>query len=274
MDLPLITIDLAFRFLHAEADCCLAKMRAMQAVDRNAREVEIARIGGTLLLAIQSRRQNPYYNRVLDFRAEDVERLDEILAWMRAREVRYWLDLLPAPVQSPFSPLLSRLAEAGLHPAFFLNVVYAQPEEGTGPLPEGVTVDLVDLEERGIDFSLAMSGGLGIPEEMVESTRRAAQIEHADPGWRLCLASVEGHPAAMATMFVHEGMASIDAMATRPCYRRRGCQTALLRRCLCDAARAGCEYVVSQTVPSSTSERNMVRAGFHIAYTKALYSEM
>jgi len=272
MSVPPITTDLAFRLLHAEAECCLSKLRALQAVDGNARGVEIARIGGTLLLAIQSRRLNPYYNRVLDLSPEDTDRLDEILDWMRARDVRYWLDLAPALIDAPHNPLLGRLAAAGLHPSFFLNVLFARPVDRPAPLPHGVAVDQINLNERGFDLALVMTEGLDIPEELIDATRRAAQIEHAASGWRIYLAAVDGQPAAYAAMYVHEGMASIDAMATRPCYRRLGCQSALLQRCLRDAAREGCEWVVSQTVPSSTSERNFNRGGFSIAYTKPLYS--
>ena len=51
----------------------------------------------------------------------------------------------------------------------------------------------------------------------------------------------------MATLYVEDEIASIDAMATVPRYRRQGCQSALLRRCIADAARAGCTLLTSRT---------------------------
>jgi GNAT superfamily N-acetyltransferase len=146
-------------------------------------------------------------------------------------------------------------------------VVYTVPQEMGGPASAGVVVEEIHLEERAHDFAVALVEGFGIPREAL------VQIEYAAPEWRIYLACVDGCPAAMATLYVGGDMASIDGMATAPQYRRRGCQTVLLRRCITDAARAGCGLLVSQTEPSSTSERNMVRAGFRIAYTKLLYSE-
>ena len=76
----------------------------------------------------------------------------------------------------------------------------------------------------------------------------------------------------MAALHVHDGVASIDAMGTVPDFRRRGCQTALLAHCMGEASRMGCDLIASQTRPSSTSEKNMMRAGLQIAYTKVLYA--
>jgi hypothetical protein len=39
-----------------------------------------------------------------------------------------------------------------------------------------------------------------------------------------------------------------------------------------DAAAAGCELVVTQTDPGSTSQRNMERAGFRTAYTRTIWT--
>ena len=131
----------------------------------------------------------------------------------------------------------------------------------------------VSLQEQPHDFGLAFSGGFGIPQELIESTERSAQIEYGTPEWHTYLATVDGEPAAMATLYADaQGIASIDAMGTVPNYRRRGCQSALLRHCIAGAARAGGTLVASQTRPSSGSERNMMRAGFQIAYTKLLYA--
>jgi len=146
------------------------------------------------------------------------------------------------------------------------------PEHRSAP---GLTVEEIDLQDldRLHGFSVALSDGFGIPSDIIETTQKAVQIEYAAPGWHVYLASIEGCQAGMATLYADGTVASIDAMATVPCYRRRGCQTALLQRCIADAARAGCELLASQTLSGSTSERNMARAGFRVAYTKALYSE-
>ena len=56
---------------------------------------------------------------------------------------------------------------------------------------------------------------------------------------------------------------------TVPALRGRGCQTALLQRRIHDAHQLGCDVLVSQCRPGSTSQNNQLRAGFEIAGTKA-----
>jgi GNAT superfamily N-acetyltransferase len=269
MDL-LITRDLVFRLEAAEAAYHEAKLRALEADDGNSRGVEIARLGRSLLLSIQRMRHNPSLNRAMGFSTEDREHLDDVLRWLRDRADRFWFDVAPALIDDA---VLGALAGAGLCPAFLLNVVYTMPGATEGHGPVDVTVQEIGIEERARDFATVLVEGFGVPQEALEGTERSAQIEYAAPEWRVYLASVDGHPAAMATLYVDGDTASIDAMATVPRYRRRGCQAALLQRCIADAARAGCDLLVSQTRPSSTSERNMARAGFQIAYTKMLYSD-
>ena len=266
---PLVTKELVLRLEAAEAGYNTAKLRALQAADDNARGVEIAHLGGTVLHAVQSRRNNPSVNRAACFRTEDLAHLEDILDWLRRRSAYYWLDVAPALVDDA---TLKSLADAGLYPSFFLNVVCATPQEPQEPSPASIAVDEIDLRVQDHGFSLAFSEGFGVPLDRLESTRRSAQIEYGAPGWRTYLATVEGQPAAMAALYLEDETASIDAMATVPRHRRRGCQSALLRRCLSDAARAGCTLIASQTRPSSVSERNFARAGFRIAYTKLLYA--
>ena len=269
MDVPIVTQELARRLEAAEAEYHEAKLTALRADDGNSRGVEIARLGRSVLLSIQSRRQNPSYNRAMCFSTDDQEHLHGILEWLRERAEAFWFDVAPALVDGA---VLGRLADASLCPVFFLNVVYTTPREQEAASPSGVVVEEVDLADRGRAFAIALSEGFGVPAEIVDRTEHAVQIEYAAPEWRTYLASIDGHSAAMAAMYVQGATASIDAMATAPRFRNRGCQGALLRRCIHDAARAGCDLLASQTEPSSGSERNMVRAGFRIAYTKALYS--
>jgi ribosomal protein S18 acetylase RimI-like enzyme len=266
----MVTRELVLRLERAEAACHEAKLRALAADEDHARGVEIARLGGCLLLSVQSARHNPSYNRAMCFVAEDETHLDEIVRWLRDRAARFWFDVAPALVDGE---ALGRLADAGLQCSFLLNVVYTVPQERDDPATAGIVVEEIRLEERAHDFALVLVEGFGIPNEALAGMERYVQVEYAAPGWHIYLASVEGRPAAMATLYVDGDVASIDGMATAPQTRRRGCQTALLRRCITDAARAGCRLLASQTRPSSTSERNMVRAGFRIAYTKMLYAE-
>ena len=76
---PLVTADLVTRLEAAEIAYTEAKLRASRDDDGNSRGAEIARAGHSVLLSIQSRRNNPSVNRAMGFTAQALEHLDEIL---------------------------------------------------------------------------------------------------------------------------------------------------------------------------------------------------
>jgi ribosomal protein S18 acetylase RimI-like enzyme len=85
------------------------------------------------------------------------------------------------------------------------------------------------------------------------------------------LASANGTPVAAAAGRIvpeHRIFAFFGA-GTLPDFRKRGIQTALLCMRLKAAAEAGCDYGVVITRGGTISERNCLRLGFRIAYSKA-----
>jgi N-acetylglutamate synthase-like GNAT family acetyltransferase len=93
------------------------------------------------------------------------------------------------------------------------------------------------------------------------------------PGWRCYVAKVDGSAQAAAAMFLDGRLAELGMAATLEPARRRGCQLALLRRRILDAAAAGCELLFVKTGERdpkrpSNSYRNILRAGFEEAYVR------
>ncbi|HVW48682.1 MAG TPA: GNAT family N-acetyltransferase [Solirubrobacterales bacterium] len=91
------------------------------------------------------------------------------------------------------------------------------------------------------------------------------------PDWHCYVARVDGEPVACAAMLVDGDVAELGLAATLESGRRRGCQLALLRRRIEDAAAAGARTLFVETgerVPGhpSTSYGNILRAGFEEAY--------
>src|SRR6185436_1937291 len=92
-------------------------------------------------------------------------------------------------------------------------------------------------------------------------------------GWRCYVAVLDGAAVSYGALFLAaNGVGVCAAAATRPAWRGRGCQTALLRRRIADAARAGCDLVVVQASPGSGSQRNLQRLGLELAYTRAIWT--
>ena len=71
-------------------------------------------------------------------------------------------------------------------------------------------------------------------------------------------------------------IAWLDFAATKPEYREKGAQSALLARRIDDAAAEGCRLFVVETAEQTPEKeapsfRNMRRYGFEVAYTRPNY---
>ena len=65
-----------------------------------------------------------------------------------------------------------------------------------------------------------------------------------------------------------EGIAMFNGDSTLPSARGRGVQSAILAERLRYAAAEGCDLGVIEAEAGGTSQRNQLRAGFRIAYTR------
>jgi hypothetical protein len=74
--------------------------------------------------------------------------------------------------------------------------------------------------------------------------------------------------AAAAALTVADGIGYLANAATLAAFRHRGCQGALIAARVADAADGGCDLVTSGAKFGSSSQRNLQRAGFRLAYTK------
>ena len=139
-------------------------------------------------------------------------------------------------------------------------------------LPEPAGPEIVELEPgEGEDFGAIVAAGFELPAW--------AGPLYADlpgrAGWRCYAALLDGRPAACAAMLADEvdGVAEFGLAATLEQARGRGCQLALLRRRIVDAAAAGCQTLFVETgerIPDrpAGSYRNILRAGFEEAYLR------
>lgn len=82
------------------------------------------------------------------------------------------------------------------------------------------------------------------------------------------LAGIEGEIVGAAAFAQHEGVALLAGASTRPEWRRRGVQGALLDARLRYAVEQGCDLAMVVAQPGSTSQLNAERHGFRIAYTR------
>lgn len=134
--------------------------------------------------------------------------------------------------------------------------------------PEGVEVVELSAEDEA-PFGTIAAVGFDLPAWASSLFARLPGRE----GWRCYVARLDGEPQACAAMSLHGGIAEFGIAATLETARGRGCQLALLRRRILDAAEAGCHTLFVETgerVPDrpSGSYRNILRAGFEEAYLR------
>ena len=83
------------------------------------------------------------------------------------------------------------------------------------------------------------------------------------------VAHVDGQAASAAVSFIKDGVMCIAGTATRPAFRRRGLQGAIVARALNDG-RDRADLVIATTEPGSISQRTFERLGFRVIYTRAI----
>jgi GNAT superfamily N-acetyltransferase len=137
------------------------------------------------------------------------------------------------------------------------------------PAIAGPPVRLIEPGESRLWTDTVMTGfadGGPVSEEM------AAMFEvfTAARRSRCYLAEIDGVPAAGASASFGDEIAIFYCDATLPGFRGRGAQSALIARRLRDARAAGCGIAMASTFPGTPSQRNYERAGFRVAYTKAM----
>ncbi len=164
--------------------------------------------------------------------------------------------------------MLSTLAGRGYELQDFMNVHVrpVKPDDGRAYEPPGMAIRVATLEETQRWFEqLGAGGDWAEPDGVAFMVLRCA----LKAGTRLYLAWRDGEMAGAGALEVGDGVAALIADATLPAFRRQGVHTALLRARLSAAAEAGCDLAMVHTRPRAASQRNVLRAGFRVAYTTA-----
>jgi len=174
-----------------------------------------------------------------------------------------------SPVARP-SDLAERLRSQGLDVRDRWTKVHRGP--GTPSAPEtSVAVEEIG-PERANAFAEVTTIGFGMPAQL----RPWIASTTGRPGWRHYVAIMDGTPAAAAALFVVGTVGWLGIASTLPQARRHGAQGALLARRIADASAMGCTHIITETseeLPTrpNPSFRNMMRAGFAVAYHRPNY---
>ncbi|TVQ81581.1 MAG: N-acetyltransferase [Phycisphaeraceae bacterium] len=182
---------------------------------------------------------------------------------------------------SPFTakPLVLALSKRGYTIRMFENIfaidlALAPPAVFRAPEIPGLDIRLIDTadaHEVERFARLAISGFL-TPEQSMEDmlpiTMRFARLPRA----RSFIATIDDIPVAAGGLEIHEHIATLYGVTVLPEYRNRGIQQAIIAHRLRHARETSVRLVTIGTEPGIPTERNAIRAGFSIAYTKVVLS--
>jgi len=263
------TLALAQRVERAEIEFCAAG--AGIGVAGGAATIEVG--GGR---AVCGRPASPL-NKVLGL-GLGVDVTDEELD---ALEVFY--EERDCPIQIELCPLVSTDLVARLHgrgyvlKGFENELGRVMPE--SAPPGNGLTVEVL-TGDRDVDaFLQATVESFAVPDTMppppdgpapeaTEAIERAMR-SFVHPGVVRYLVRIDGEPAGAAAAVVTNGVLGIFGTGTRPKFRRRGVQSAIVARAL-GGAIGTADLAVATTEPGSVSQRTFERLGFQVLYTRAI----
>lgn len=260
--LPVVTQSLAQRITDADAAGSITWLGAMRDLPGNPFGVHIEQFGAATALVTRAIR-SPLFNRVVGLSTAELDSVDAIQRFCRSHGA--WCPFDLSPFQASPS-LLAHLARSGMYQSSFGAVMYGLPNPAEPPMPQGVTVD--DVGPYDLDRFVSVyrqSFGTIYGDEV--------RVLGALPEWRLYTASLDDTPVAIGLLMMHGNIGVLAGGATLPGARGRGCQKALIRRRMSDAAAAGCTLMVGFCAPGSWSQSNMQRAGLQVAYTKVWWTE-
>lgn len=188
------------------------------------------------------------------------------LEWAAAREVSAVVPVNPGEDAAAAAERV--LADAGYRPvrAWMKFVRDAHPPRFAAP--SGVEVRLLG-DSGEAPFGMIAAAGFGLPAWAAAFFATLPD----NPDWRCYVAIVDGEPQACGAMLIRGEIAELGIAATLEPARGRGCQLALLRERIVDAAQLGCETLFIETgarAPDrpASSYRNILRAGFEEAYLR------
>jgi hypothetical protein len=264
MQPPLITKQLARRIQAVIDSSHLKGIIQVRQQPGNPYDIVIQRFGNATAYMARGISFPGWWNRVVGLTTEDSDKLDDILGFFRGQQLQCNIDLAPTEFTSECARLL---IQHGLYPTPSGTVLYGLPQVSNEALSEGVAIKEISLEDIDPLLELWADGfefPAGPQRKVIMDIRKGA---FSAPGSRLYIASVNNTPAAMAGLYIHDGIAYLSGGATLPAFRKHGCHTALTQRRMRDAAEADCDLVIGFAGTfGPISQNNMERAGLRIAY--------
>jgi hypothetical protein len=254
----------------AETNTVFSRLTAWSGLEGNPQQVYIENFGNAKAFIVKGI-PDPYFNSVRGLTSEDMDQLDNIIEFYHDHKVSCRFDIPP----SVNPDLLLKLAERGYYQSGFHSSLYrfTNKELSIPGSDDGIEVRQIEDSEFNY-FGEIYTKAFTMPDFLASAVTANNLVLKDRPGWQFYLATDNHVPAAVAVLYVQDGMASLAAAATLPAFQGRGYHSALLAARINEARKLECDLVVGQARFGSASEGNMKRFGLQLAYTKSIWKEM
>jgi GNAT superfamily N-acetyltransferase len=252
----------------SEMDYMIDRMEAIEVRTGNPEGIEIQRFGHAICLYSRTMPW-PSFNTVKGIRNEDIDLIDQIIAFYRARERKPQFEIVPHLMDQS---ILKSLADRGFYQSGFHTSTYITPTVIPTAIDERIQIHEISENEFEL-YATIHCRGTGLPDDGIPHVAQNNRILYNRPGWTFFLADFEQTPAAVGVMYRKRGTASFTFAATLPEFRKLGLQQHLLNRRIKEAAVHNCRLAVSQCAFLSQSHRNMERVGMRIGYIRTTWTE-
>jgi GNAT superfamily N-acetyltransferase len=209
--------------------------------------------------------------------AVDDADIDAIAAFYQERGEPARVEL--CPLTAPDLP--ARLAARGFELVEFENelarVLPMSPDEmaAVEPSPQAVRVARATPDQDPAWVEAVAEGFAAAEDDHRRPSRdeiaRVALVMQpfTQPSIARYLVRVGREIAGAGASYLQGGVLGIFGTSTRPRFRRRGVQRALVRHAIAEAG-GHADLAIATTAPGSTSQRTFERLGFSVVYTRAI----
>ncbi|HEY4226897.1 MAG TPA: hypothetical protein VGM49_01055 [Candidatus Limnocylindrales bacterium] len=255
----------------AEARATRDYLEGTREHDERGLGVQLEDIGGAVAFALTGL-DNAFFNRVVGLGIDQpATRADVARAakWFHGLS-RTWSVMTVAETAKP-----SELADWAQAEGYFVSRSWPKlwrPLDGDLPIAS-TDIRLLPIGREHVEaFERITVQAFDFPEQVGPLASGAIGRD----GWTHYLGFDGDTPVSTGATYVMGDVAWLGFGATLPTHRGRGAQSAMFARRLADARAAGCRLAITETGPDTPEEpnpsyRNMLRAGFELAYMRPNY---
>ncbi|HET6596630.1 MAG TPA: GNAT family N-acetyltransferase [Anaerolineales bacterium] len=269
MLLPPMTRQLAQRIEQNDNDYSLSRLGGMQQARGNPLQIEIKRYGNVNAFLIKRWPDFWYGNKVLGLEPSSEIYLNQIIDLFTQYNLSFRFEIMPGNLNSSLASRLYKLRFAQMG---FNTAIYGLPSL-TAKMSHPKQLRVREVQSNEIDLFLDLyQDGFELPRLKNEEKEAVLSwLQRAKSNLYLCIAQIDDKPAAVAILYMENGIGLLADAATLPEFRGRGCHTALIHHRIAQAEEHNCDLLTSFVEFGSTSHLNLERAGLRVAYTKSMW---